>query len=167
MITNHHKGSVINQPIFHGSCQFFFRDSIGFLQEPKKLSMFGPPGALPKRTLSEGMDGGFWMWVLPTIGVPQNKFVMENPIKMDDLGVPLFLEIPMYSVMNPGFWNPATHQLIFRLKVYMFSVVGRRLFRVALDSITLWVGNYGLYQWNFQRPPTMGPPYGKLPILFP
>ena len=27
------------------------------------------------------------MWVFPKIGVPQN---VENPIKMDDLGVPLF-----------------------------------------------------------------------------
>ena len=37
------------------------------------------------------------IWVFPKIMVPQNGwFIREIPIKMDDLGVPLFLETPIY-----------------------------------------------------------------------
>ena len=48
------------------------------------------------------------MGVEPKIGVgPQNGWfinvimcIMENPIKMDDLGVPLFLETPISYLLN-------------------------------------------------------------------
>ena len=44
-------------------------------------------------TVMNGKCHPFNRWVFPKIGVPQNGwFIGGNPIKMDDLGVPLFLE---------------------------------------------------------------------------
>ena len=41
------------------------------------------------------------IWVFPKIEVPQNGwFIRENPIKMDDLGVPLFLETSICGIIR-------------------------------------------------------------------
>jgi len=47
-------------------------------------------------------------WVFPKIEVPQNGwYIMEKPIKMDDLGVPPFKETPRW------FWISSNGNLLY------------------------------------------------------
>ena len=46
------------------------------------------------------------IWRFPKIGVPQNGwFTMENPIKMDDLGIPLFFGNIHMTFGEGPFWG--------------------------------------------------------------
>ena len=60
------------------------------------------------------------MGVEPRIGGKPPElmiYCMENPIKMDDLGVPLFLETPTSFLSNqPGFFS------VFLKKWWMFNL---------------------------------------------
>ena len=50
-----------------------------------------------------GFFRNIFRWVFPKIGVPENGwFIVENPIKMDDLEVLLFLESFFSKTEGPG-----------------------------------------------------------------
>ena len=79
--------------------------------EVEKESLSPPRGFTHSFCLKES-----WvhMWVFPKIEVPQNGwFIIENPIKMGDLGVPLFLETSMGRLLLNWLCPPKTANVLW------------------------------------------------------
>ena len=89
--------------------QVFFVTAISWVRETipnrhriaKAFPAFARTGCCSSDVMKGTQLNQPWnIWVFPKIGVPQNGwFTMENPIKMDDLGVPLFSKHP-YTVFH-------------------------------------------------------------------
>ena len=95
----HYKSSILGYPYFWKPPPDAPWDG-NICTQPFSLRVYQWPHSTKGKRLGTyiPVPWSIW-WVFPKIGVPQNGWsIMENPIKMDDLGVPLFSETSTWSI---------------------------------------------------------------------
>ena len=138
-----------------------------------KKATFSPPRGFTHSFLFEGVMSAYVG--VSKIGVPQNGwFIMENLIKMDDLGVPPFSETPMWrwlcfivlSTKNsecaqklqspkvtpwiPSYTHTHTHIYIYSMCFFILAT----LYKVTIilggffNSNVFWCSPWSLGRWS-------------------
>ena len=116
--------------------------------QTQKLMMHPPKRVWRGSGISKAVK--FEIWMFPKIGVPQNGwFIMENPIKMDDLGVPLFLETPISWLWREIFYDLFggcwLSGLTFLERIGRVSVIHRA---VSTSLLCIYIYLYYIYRYR-------------------